>query len=79
MLVTSKEQSERLLSVGISTKTADFHDDYPAWTLPALWDYFHGMDKTYEFDTSMSAEELMETLVRIIVFRNKQYIKREDI
>lgn len=79
MLITSKEQSERLLSVGINTKTADFHDGYTAWTLSALWDYFHNMDKTYEFDTSMSSEELMETLVRIIVFRNKQYFKREDI
>lgn len=41
----------------------------PAWSLSALWDLFYSMDKTHEFDTDMTSEELIEMLVRIITFR----------
>ena len=43
----------------------------PAWSLSALWDLFYSMDKTHDFDTDMNSEELIETLVRIIIFRKK--------
>ena len=73
MIVTTEEQSKRLIESGVSTKTADLDFSYKAWSLSALWDYFHNMDKTYDFDTKMTAAELLETLVRIIVMRNKRY------
>lgn len=43
----------------------------PAWSLSALWDLFHSVDKTHDFETDMTSEELIETLVRIITFRKK--------
>lgn len=43
----------------------------PAWSLSALWDIVHNLDKTYDFDTKMSSEELMELLVKTIEFRFK--------
>ena len=38
----------------------------PAWSLSALWQMVHELDKTYEFDTQMSSEELMENLIKIL-------------
>ena len=43
----------------------------PAWSLSALWDIVHNLDKTYDFDTKMSSDELMELLVKTIEFRFK--------
>ena len=40
-----------------------------AWSLSALWNYIHNLDKTYDFPTTLSAEELIETLVNTIIYR----------
>lgn len=100
MIVTSIEQSKRLLEAGVSPKTTDIYavfypnmsawhyeakDDaefektmreianegeyYECWSLSALWNIIHRLDKTYDFGTDMSAEELMEFLVNTIVYR----------
>lgn len=45
------------------------HFCFPAWSLSALWDYIHNLDKTYDFPTTMSADELIETLVSTICYR----------
>ena len=45
--------------------------DADAWSLSALWEIFHKMDKTYEFSTDLDSGQLIETLVRIITFRRK--------
>ena len=45
--------------------------DFPAWSLSRLWELVHELDKTYDFDTKMSSEELMELLVKTIEFRFK--------
>ena len=41
----------------------------PAWSLGRLWDIIHGLDKTYDFETKMSSEELIEHLVTLICIR----------
>lgn len=41
----------------------------PAWSLSALWQMVYELDRTYEFPTELSADELMETLVCTIVYR----------
>lgn len=41
----------------------------PAWSLSALWQMVYELDKTYEFPTELSADELMETLVCTLVYR----------
>lgn len=43
----------------------------PAWSLSCLWDIVHNIDKTYEFDTKMSALELKDVLVTTIIRRLK--------
>ena len=43
----------------------------PAWSLSALWQRVHELDKTYEFPTELSAEELIETLTRTICYRRE--------
>lgn len=40
-----------------------------AWSLAALWDVLHHLDKTYEFETNMSAEALIGVLVNLICMR----------
>ena len=40
-----------------------------AWSLSALWNILHNLDKTYEFETKMSSEELIEYLVTLICIR----------
>lgn len=40
-----------------------------AWSLSALWQMVHELDKTYEFPTELSADELIETLVCTLVYR----------
>lgn len=37
----------------------------PCWSAGALWEYIHGFapDRVCEFDTSLSADQLMEALV----------------
>ena len=40
-----------------------------AWSLSALWSIIYNLDKTYEFQTELSAEELIETLVTTICYR----------
>ena len=42
---------------------------YPSFSLSVLWDIVHDMDKTYEFSTRMSSDELIEVLVKTIEFR----------
>lgn len=85
MIATSIEQSKRLIEAGIPKASADMclaygkletnraslKNEFPAWSLSALWDYIHNLDKTYDFPTTMSAEELIETLVNTIVYRMK--------
>lgn len=41
----------------------------PAWSLSALWQMVHELDKTYEFPSRLSADELIENLVKTIVYR----------
>lgn len=41
----------------------------PAWSLSALWKMVYELDKTYEFPTELSADELIETLVCTLVYR----------
>lgn len=94
MIATTKEQSRRLSTAGVSTNSADmvyglvmFGDTQvetilprneeieknsircPAWSLSALWDILHRLDKTYEFDTKMDSAELVEHLVSVICYR----------
>lgn len=45
--------------------------DTPAWSLSALWQMVYELDKTYEFSTVLSADELIETLVRTIILRRE--------
>lgn len=40
-----------------------------AWSLSALWQIVHELDKTYEFSSRLSADELIENLVKTIVYR----------
>lgn len=51
----------------------------PAWSLSALWDFFHNMDKTYEFPTDLSSDELIENLVNIIISRTEYNGLRKSI
>jgi len=55
----------------IEVGNAKFEDEVPAWSLSALWQMIHDLDKTYEFPTSLSADELIETLVTTIIHRRK--------
>lgn len=64
-IITSFDGREILVQTGL------LNAGTPAWTLSALWDIFHNMDKTYEFSTNQDSGELIETLVRIITFRRK--------
>lgn len=41
----------------------------PAWSLSALWQMVYELDRTYEFPTELSADELIETLVCTLVYR----------
>ena len=44
----------------------------PAWSLSALWQMVYELDNTtYEFPTELSADELIETLVRTIILRRE--------
>lgn len=45
--------------------------DIPAWSLSALWQMVYELDRTYEFPTTMSADELIENLVKTIIYRKK--------
>ena len=62
----AKAESQWHIEVG---KAHDPEDEVPAWSLSALWNIIHRLDKTYNFETDMSAEELMEFLVNTIVYR----------
>lgn len=41
----------------------------PAWSLSALWQMVYELDRTYDFPTELSADELIETLVCTLVYR----------
>lgn len=41
----------------------------PAWSLSALWQIVHDLDKTYEFPTTLPSDELIETLTQTICYR----------
>lgn len=43
----------------------------PAWSISALWDILHSLDKTYEFPTTFSADELIAQLVMILCIKFK--------
>lgn len=43
--------------------------EHDAWSLSALWQMVHELDKTYEFPTILSSDKLMETLVTTIIYR----------
>lgn len=49
----------------------------PAWSLSALWQIVHELDKTYEFPTTLSSDDLIELLVKTICFR-REYQLQED-
>lgn len=54
----TSDQWLRLIAAGLPAKT---------WTLAGLWNYLHKHYKTvYEFDSTLSAEELVEALVSAI-------------
>lgn len=42
-----------------------------AFSLSALWDIIHKLDKTYEFPSSLSSEQLIENLVTRICYRRE--------
>lgn len=44
-------------------------ENIPAWSLSALWQMVHELDKTYEFPSRLSADELIENLVKTIIYR----------
>ena len=48
-----------------------FPDFPPAWSLSALWQRIHELDKTYEFPSSLSADELIETLTSTICYQQE--------
>ena len=53
--------------------------DTPAWSLSALWQMVYELDNTtYEFPTELSADELIETLVRTIIFRRENQSTTHD-
>lgn len=43
----------------------------PAWSLSALWQMVHELDKTYDFPSELSADELIETLTSTICYRQE--------
>lgn len=45
--------------------------DTPAWSISALWQIIHELDETYEFPTTLSADELIETLTSTICYRQE--------
>lgn len=46
-------------------------DIAPAWSISALWDILHSLDKTYEFPTTFTADELIQQLVMILCIKFK--------
>lgn len=59
------------LWVGWSDRELPDFQFVPAFSLSALWQIVHEIDKTYEFPTELSAEELIETLTRTICYRRE--------
>ena len=49
----------------------------PAWSLSALWQMVHELDKTYEFPTTLSSDDLIELLVKTICFRREYQLPKE--
>lgn len=49
----------------------------PAWSLSALWQIVHELDKTYEFPTTLSSDDLIELLVKTICFRREYQLPEE--
>lgn len=60
--------SKKRTSLTLNQLLPDFP---PAWSLSALWQMVYNLDKTYEFPTELSADELIATLVRTIIFRRE--------
>ena len=50
---------------------------FPAWSLSALWQIVHELDKTYEFPTTLSSDDLIELLVKTICFRREYQLPEE--
>lgn len=61
--------AERVERLSVGNRKKRGHWNVPAWSLSALWQMVHKLDKTYEFPTTLSADKLMETLVRTIIYR----------
>ena len=60
------------LWVGWSDRELPDFQIVPAWSLSALWQMVYELDNTtYEFPTELSADELIETLVRTIILRRE--------
>ena len=56
--LTTRDQWKRLVAVGMEKET---------WTLALLWDWVHEhYEDVYVFDSTGSAEDLIEELVKII-------------
>lgn len=62
------------MMIGVISKHPDLdikNTIAPAWSISALWDILHSLDKTYEFPTTFSADELIAQLVMILCIKFK--------
>lgn len=53
--------------------------EIPAWSLSALWNIIHGLDKTYEYPTALTAAEVMESIIATIIHRFHENRERETL
>jgi hypothetical protein len=90
MIATTIDQSQRLLSAGVPSNTADMcyrldfwkkdengrlkgrlsvgndTNDFPAWSLGALWDMIPKDFRDIVYEPKLNSEELIEALVKFI-------------
>ena len=77
--LTNYFQSLRLVTAGVPSDSADYFyaketklpkvrefTSVPCWSIGTLWQILHQCDGTYEFDTELSTEELIEEMVKAI-------------
>jgi hypothetical protein len=66
----TKDQLLRLVAAGLPMRT---------WTLGDLWEHMNqNYETVYEFDTTMSADELIEALVSAIELESTQRRKTQS-
>jgi hypothetical protein len=66
----TKDQLLRLVAAGLPMRT---------WTLGDLWEHMNqNYETVYEFDTTMSADELIEALVSAIELESMQRRKTQS-